>query len=439
MPSHLHSPGPEPSQRTLAVVMAGGNGTRLGDLTRWHSKPALPFGGQYRNIDFPLSNCVNSGIRRIALATQYKAHSLIQHVHLGWDFLRPEVGEFVELWPAQQRCGDQWYAGTADAIYQNLDLIDEHAPDYVLVLAGDHVYKMDYRHMLDEHVAKGANLTIGCVEVPVESASAFGIMGCDAQGWVTRFDEKPVVPSSCLGDSSVALASMGIYVFNREFLVDCLRRDAADARSRHDFGRNILPLLIAKSRVLAHTLQDPSGHGRPYWRDVGTIDSYWHASMELLTENPEFDLHDDAWPVWTHQTQAPPPIFVGAGSALRSVVAAGCRVAGRVERSVMSRNCSIGAGAKARDAVLLPGVTIGRNCRIERAVVDGGCNIPDGMHLGAEFDRDGPAREFSAEGIALITQDVVERVVAHSRTAKVAYLDRSAGAFDASVGFLSRQ
>jgi glucose-1-phosphate adenylyltransferase len=344
MPVPRYPTTPDLSQRTLAVVMAGGNGTRLGDLTRWHSKPALPFGGQYRNIDFPLSNCVNSGVRRIALATQYKAHSLIQHVHLGWSFLRPEVGEFIELWPAQQRCGGGWYAGTADAIYQNLDLIEAHAPDYVLILAGDHVYKMDYRLMLHDHAANGADVTIGCVEVRVAAASAFGVMQADARNWVTRFDEKPAAPVPSLTNPDIALASMGIYVFNREFLVRCLRRDAADSASRHDFGRNIVPALLGEARVLAHAFRDPRG-GPAYWRDVGTIDSYWHANMELLAESPQLDFYDERWPIWTHQAQSPPPIFIGEGCARRSIVAGGCSVAGAVEHSVLSQGCKIAAGA----------------------------------------------------------------------------------------------
>jgi glucose-1-phosphate adenylyltransferase len=405
--------------------MAGGNGTRLGELTRWHSKPALPFGGQYRNIDFPLSNCVNSGIRRVALATQYKAHSLIQHVHLGWSFLRPEVGEFIELWPAQQRSGGDWYRGTADAIYQNLDLIDEHAPDFVLVLAGDHVYKMDYRRMLQAHVANGAEGTVGCVEVPLAGAGAFGILKTDRQHWITRFDEKPVQPSPSPANPGVALASMGIYVFNREFLARCLRRDAADSASRHDFGRNILPPLVGEAPVLAYPFRNSRGDSPAYWRDVGTIDSYWRANMELLEDDPPLALHDDRWPIWTHQTQCPPPMFVGAGTALRSIVSGGCRVAGLVERSVLSQGCSIGAGAAIESSVVLPNATIGRDCRIRRAIVESGCTIPDGLDLGDDLYAAAELCRFSAEGVALITREAVERAAqGHAAPPKVARLSR---------------
>jgi glucose-1-phosphate adenylyltransferase len=425
MPSPSYSCEPDLSRRTLAIVMAGGNGTRLGELTRWHSKPALPFGGQYRNIDFPLSNCVNSGIRRVALATQYKAHSLIQHVHLGWSFLRPEVGEFIELWPAQQRSGGDWYRGTADAIYQNLDLIDEHAPDFVLVLAGDHVYKMDYRRMLQAHLANEADVTVGCVEVPIDEARAFGILQTDGRNWITRFDEKPVQPSASSGKAGVALASMGIYVFDREFLRQSLRRDAADSASRHDFGRNVLPSLVGEARVLAHPFRDPRDGSAAYWRDVGTIDTYWRANMELLDDNPPFALHDGDWPIWTHQTQCPPPIFVGAGSASRSIVSGGCRVAGAVELSVLSQSCSIGAGTVVESSVVLPNATIGRNCRIRRAIVEGGCSIPDGLALGDDLYAAAELCRFSAEGIALITAEAVERAVqSHGIPPKVARLRR---------------
>jgi glucose-1-phosphate adenylyltransferase len=418
MASLPNSIRPDSSQRALAVVMAGGNGTRLGALTRWNCKPALPFGGQYRNIDFPLSNCVNSGIRRIGLATQYKAHSLIQHVHLGWSFLRPEVGEFVEVWPAQQRSGAGWYAGTADALYQNLDLIALHAPDYVLILAGDHVYKMDYRLMLEEHAAARADVTIGCVEVPIAAAGEFGIMETDSRGWVARFDEKPSRPRPCHSNPDVALASMGIYVFNRDFLVSCLARDAADPASRHDFGRNVVPSLVGTARVLAHRFRDPRG-APGYWRDVGTIDAYWRANMELLKDRPQLDLHDRRWPIWTHQPQLPAPVFVGAGSATRSIVSAGCGVAGAVERSVLSQGCKVGAGSVIDSCIVLPDVTIGRDCRIARAIIDSGCSIPDGFRLEGDIGLEDQAG-LSAEGIALLTAASVGRAAGRWQRDKVA-------------------
>lgn len=418
MPSSPNSIGPDLSQRTLAVVMAGGNGSRLGDLTRRHSKPALPFGGQYRNIDFPLSNCVNSGIRRIGLATQYKAHSLIQHVHLGWSFLRAEVGEFIELWPAQQRSGAGWYAGTADAIYQNLDLIEAHAPDHVLILAGDHVYQMDYRLMLHAHAVNRADITIGCIEVSLAVAGELGVMQTDARGWVTRFDEKPAQPIPCPANPEVALASMGIYVFSRDFLARCLARDAADSTSRRDFGRNVVPAALGEARVLAHAFRDSRGEPA-YWRDVGTIDSYWRANMELLEDRPKLDLYDRRWPIWTHQIQLPPPTFLDGGRATRSIVSAGCRVAGTVERSVLSQGCRIGAGSQLDSCVVLPDVTIGRDCRIARAIIDGGCTIPDGFMLDESAAVEGEPT-LSAEGIALVTDSTIAHAVARFERAKVA-------------------
>jgi glucose-1-phosphate adenylyltransferase len=401
--------GDDLSEHTLAVVMAGGAGKRLGALTRWHAKPALPFAGQYRNIDFPLSNCVNSGIRRIALLTQYKAHSLIQHVHQGWSFLRPELGEFIEVWPAQQRCGESWYEGTADAVHQNIDLIDELAPRYVLVLAGDHVYRMDYHAMLEAHVASGAGITVGCVEVPLAAASDFGVVSVDASGWVARFDEKPVLPAPLRGDPAAAMASMGIYVFDRALLLDCLRVDAANPGSGHDFGRDVLPWAVEHLAVAAYAFHDPSTGRRAYWRDVGTLDSYWQANMELLAEQPELDLYDEQWPLWTHPPQLPPPRFVGDGAALRSIVSAGCSVGGRVEESLLSVSCRVGAGTKLKACVVLPDVEIGRNCRIRRAIVDSGASIPDGFVIGEDPLRDAALFEMSPGGVAVVTAEMLER------------------------------
>lgn len=407
--------------RTLAIVMAGGNGTRLGELTRWHSKPALSFAGEYRNIDFPLSNCVNSGLRRIAIATQYKAHSLIQHVTHGWSFLRPELGEGIELWPAQQRCGQRWYEGTADAIRQNLDLILAHAPEHVLVLAGDHVYKMDYRPMLYEHAATGADVTIGCVDVPLEHAGAFGIMQIDDRGRVTRFDEKPRMARASVPGGSTALASMGIYVFGTRFLAACLADGAGIAGD--DFGSDVLPRLIHKeARVHTFAFRDPRRGEPAYWRDVGTIDSYWRANMDLLGEDPGMDLGDPEWPILTHRTQQAPARFAGAGTATRSIVSAGCTVAGTVERSVLSPGCRIGAGAHVERSVVLSDVTVGRDCVIREAIVDSGCRIPDGLELGPEtLAADDAAAAGSASGIVLITADVVERAAARGEQRQLAF------------------
>lgn len=392
--------------RTLALILAGGNGTRLGNLTRSHAKPALPFAGQYRNIDFPLSNCVNSGIRRIAMLTQYKAHSLIKHVVYGWDFLQPEIGEFIELWPAQQRTGENWYVGTADAVYQNLELIREHAPDYVIVLAGDHVYKMDYRPMVDAHIASGADATVGCVEVPLEEANAFGVMGVDSQGRVIRFDEKPAQPVPTPGDPRVAMASMGIYVFDRAFLARCLVRDAARRDSSHDFGRDVLPAAIETARVVAYRFRNANGT-QGYWRDVGTLDSYWQANMELVADDPALDLHDAAWPIWTRQRQCAPPRFVGGGVAQSSIVSPGCSVMGRLKRTVLSTNCHIEPGTEINDSVVLPDARIGRDCRIQRAIIDSGCRIPDGTIIGYDSSRDARHYQVSPGQVVLVTAEMI--------------------------------
>ena len=400
--------GDELSEQTLAMVMAGGAGTRLGELTRWHAKPALPFAGQYRNIDFPLSNCVNSGIRHIALLTQYKAHSLIQHVHQGWNFLRPEVGEFIEIWPAQQRCGQSWYAGTADAVHQNIDLIEELGPRHVLVLAGDHVYRMDYHAMLEAHVASGAAITVGCVEVPVESATAFGVMAVDTAGWVERFDEKPALPSPTPQNADVVLASMGIYVFDRTLLAHCLRIDAANPRSSHDFGHDVLPWAVDHLAVAAYAFRDPSTGRQAYWRDVGTVDSYWEANMELLTESPELDLYDRRWPLWTRQPHCPPPRFVGDGVARRSIVSVGCSIAGRLEESLLAPNCRVAAGARVVSSVVLSGAEIGRNCRLRRAIIDTGSCVPDGTVIGEDPVRDRELYSVSPGGVVVVTADMLE-------------------------------
>lgn len=415
-----YSNRPELGQRTLAVIMAGGNGTRLGDLTRWQSKPALPFGGQYRNIDFPLSNCVNSGIRRISLLTQYKSHSLIQHVAQGWNFLQPQMGEFVELWPAQQQRGKGWYAGTADAVFQNLDLIEDYGAEHVLVLAGDHVYKMDYLAMIRAHAAAGAAATVGCIEVPVQEATEFGVMGVDAFGWVQRFDEKPADPAPIPQNPSVALASMGIYVFERELLSECLVADAKDAASSHDFGHDILPALIERCGVLAYAFRDPDTGGPAYWRDVGTIDSYWRTNLELLDDEPQFDLHDSRWPIFTHRPHCPPPRFVGDGWARKSIVSAGCCTAGHVERSVLSTGCQVGGGSVVRDSVLLPDVTIGRDCRLSRAIIDGGCTVPDGTVIGDSLLDAAEPYERSPGGVTLVTARMLEQAARHRIRRQVA-------------------
>ena len=407
-----------PAARTLAIVLAGGNGTRLGELTRWHAKPALPFAGQYRNIDFTLSNCVNSGTRRIAVLTQYKAHSLIQHIRRGWSFLPAETGEFIEIWPAQQRRGNAWYGGTADAVYQNLDLIDAHGPEYVLVLAGDHIYKMDYVRMLAAHAQAGADVTVGCVEVPLAEASSFGVVEIDTSNRIRRFDEKPKRPQPMQLRADCALASMGIYVFNRHLLSDYLTQDAADPVSRHDFGRDILPRLLAGgTRMQAHLFRDPATGRSAYWRDVGTVENYWRAHMDLLADQPRIDLNDDTWPIRTDRPRTPPVRFVGQGHARRSIVSGGCIVGGCLDRSVLSMNCRVMRGAVVESSVLLPNVEIGSGCLISGAVIGPGCRIPDGSIIGRSLVPGLPFDDTMSSRVTLVTDEGLAR-----KTRPVAHL-----------------
>ncbi|MFS8609033.1 MAG: glucose-1-phosphate adenylyltransferase [Gammaproteobacteria bacterium] len=388
----------------LALVLAGGNGTRLHGLTARRAKPAVPFGGQYRTIDFTLSNCINSGIRRIAVLTQYKSQSLIRHVEQGFRFLRRELGEFVEIWPAQQRCGERWYSGTVDAVHQNRDLIEALDPEQVLVLAGDHVYAMDYSRMIDAHVESGAQITVGCVEVPLSEAHAFGIVGADGNGRVRSFVEKPEHPEPCRGDRD-ALASMGIYVFDRDTLFDRLDRDAADPDSVHDFGYSVLPEAIHDARVHAYLFRAPDGKTPGYWRDVGTVDAYWSAHMDLLAEaGPKLDLFDASWPIFTH-VEPCAPARIGPGVRIgASIIGPGATVFGDVHRSVVSTRCEIGPHSLVKDSVLLPGVKVGRNCRLERVVVDSRCVIPDNTVLGGDLLADDGVHYVSPRGIVLVTR-----------------------------------
>ena len=399
---------------TLALVLAGGRGSRLAALTDWRAKPAVPFGGKFRIIDFPLSNCLNSGIRRIAVLTQYKSHSLILHIQKGWGFLRGEFNEFIELLPAQQRVSETaWYAGTADAVYQNIDIIRSHAPSYVLILAGDHVYKMDYGPMLAAHVETGADITVGCIEVPVEQARGFGVMAVDTESRVIRFAEKPREPEPMPGRTDVALASMGIYVFGAEFLLDELMRDATDIESTHDFGRNILPGAIGRRKVFAYSFLAAGGHAQGYWRDVGTVDSYWQANMELIEVEPELNLYDRNWPIWTYQEQLPPAKFVfddadRRGAALNSMVSGGCIVAGAtIRRSVLFPNVYVEPHTDVDESVVLPNVRIGKSCRIRRTVLDKGCVVRDNFVIGYDRDRDARLFHLTPGGITLVTPDML--------------------------------
>lgn len=403
------------TRNTLALILAGGRGSRLRHLTQWRSKPAVPFGGKFRIVDFPLSNCINSGIRRIGVATQYKAHSLILHIQKGWGFLRGEFGEFVELWPAQQRVVETaWYAGTADAVFQNLDIIRNHDPDYVLILAGDHVYKMDYGPMVAQHVESGADMTVGCIEVDLETAKGFGVMDIDADGRVRSFLEKPDNPQPIPGRTDVALASMGIYVFNRDFLFEQLIKDADSSRSSHDFGKDIIPTVIGRYRVMAYPFRDAKSGEGAYWRDVGTVDAFWEANLELIGVTPPLNLYDETWPIWTYQEQLPPAKFVfdddeRRGMAVDSMVSGGCIISGAtVRHSLLFSNVRVNSFATVQDSVLLPNVEIGRNCDIHRAVIDRHCDIAEGTIIGRDRAEDEARGFFVTEaGVTLVTPDML--------------------------------
>ena len=398
------------TQSTMGVIMAGGRGERLQDLTTNRAKPATPFGGKYRIIDFSLSNCVNSGIRQILVLTQYKAHSLIQHVQRGWGYMRGELGEFVDIVPAQQQRGEWWYRGTADAVYQNLEIINEFGPEHVLVLAGDHVYKMDYGPMIAYHVENNATITVGVVQVPVRQASSYGVMTIDENQRIIRFDEKPANPEPMPGRDDVALASMGIYVFDRSFLVERLIEDAANADSNHDFGKNIIPDSIEQHRIFAYPFEDVETSAQAYWRDVGTVDAFYDANLELVHVHPELNLYDEDWPIWTYQEQVPSAKFVlddegRRGMAVNSMVAGGCIVSGAtVRESLLFVNVTLAEQSEVFRSVVLPGVTIGRRCQIRRAVIDEGCVIPDGMEIGIDPDHDRERFYVTENGVALVTR-----------------------------------
>lgn len=409
------------TQNTLALILAGGRGSRLRGLTKWRSKPAVPFGGKFRIIDFPLSNCINSGIRQIGVLTQYKAHSLILHVQRGWSFMRGEFNEFVELMPAQQRIENNWYEGTADAVYQNLDILRNHHPDFVLILAGDHIYRMDYGAMVAEHAALGADLTVGCIEVDLELAKSFGVMSVDKYNRVTEFAEKPSDPKPMPGSEDTALASMGIYVFNTDFLFEQLIKDADTRNSSHDFGKDIIPSVIDKYRVVAYPFRDPESGTQAYWRDVGTIDAFWEANLELIGITPQLNLYDKKWPIWTYQEQLPPAKFIfddenRRGLAVDSMVSGGCIVSGgQLKRSVLFSNVRVNSYSQLEDCVVLPDVEIGRNCTIKRAVIDRGARIPDGTVIGENLDQDAERFEVSPKGVVLVTPDMLGHSLHHVR------------------------
>ncbi|MBS3803211.1 MAG: glucose-1-phosphate adenylyltransferase [Oleiphilaceae bacterium] len=407
------------TRQTHALVLAGGRGSRLHELTNWRAKPAVPFGGKFRIVDFPLSNCINSGINRIGVVTQYKAHSLIQHIQRGWGFFRGEMDEFIDILPAQQRIETSWYEGTADAVMQNLDIIRSHNPTYVLILAGDHVYKMDYGTMLAAHVEQEADITVGCVEVPVEEASAFGVMTVDTDYRVTKFLEKPANPKPLPDKPGQTLASMGIYVFSTQVLFDELRRDHQSETSAHDFGKDIIPSAIERLNVMAFPFRDPIRGDGAYWRDVGTIDALWQANLELIGTSPELNLYDSDWPIWTYQEQLPPAKFVfdqdqRRGMAVDSMVAGGCIISGAVVRhSLLFSQVRVHSFAEVSDSVIFPDVHIGRHCRIHKAVIDRGCRIPEGTDIGLNPQQDKARYHVSAKGVTLVTPEMLGQDYPH--------------------------
>ena len=406
---------------TLALIMAGGRGSRLKHLTQWRAKPAVPFGGKFRIIDFPISNCINSGIRRIGVLTQYKAHSLLAHIQQAWGHLRGEFGEFVELLPAQQRIAASWYAGTADAIYQNLDIIRSHRPKYVLILAGDHIYKMDYGEMLAFHVENQADITVGCIEVPLEQAGAFGVMGVAKDSRIHSFMEKPDAPESMPGRDDAALCSMGIYIFNTEFLFEQLIKDADMPQSSHDFGKDIIPLVIQRYRAYAYPFRDPENSKQAYWRDVGTVDALWEANMELVSVTPELNLYDEDWPIWTYQEQLPPAKFIfndddRRGMAVDSMVSGGCIISGaKVHHSLLFSNVCVESYASLSESVVLPNVVIGEGCRISKAIIDKGCKVPKDTLIGQDLEQDRERFYVSSNGVVLVTPEMLGQKLHHVR------------------------
>lgn len=410
------------TRKTLALVLAGGRGSRLKNLTEWRAKPAVPFGGKFRIIDFPLSNCVNSDIRQIAVLTQYKAHSLIRHIQKGWSFLRGEFGEFVELLPASQRLETSWYEGTADAVYQNLDIIRTFHPDYILILAGDHIYKMDYAHMLAHHFKYDADLTVGCIEVPTEEANAFGVMTIDNETNILKFTEKPDNPDTIPGDEKNSLASMGIYVFNTNFLIEQLIRDADTSTSSHDFGKDLIPYIVEnKYKATAYPFRDEKNNKRIYWRDVGTVDAFYEANMELINVVPELNLYDEFWPIWTYQEQLPPAKFVlnddgCRGMAVDSMVSGGCIISGAyVNHSLLFSSVTVEPYSTIEDSIILPDVQIGKNCKIRNTILDKGCKITEGTVIGHNNQQDSDRFYITPLGRILVTPEMLGQQVHHVR------------------------
>ncbi|MFS2221784.1 glucose-1-phosphate adenylyltransferase [Pantoea sp. B65] len=407
--------------QTVALILAGGRGTRLRDLTAKRAKPAVHFGGKFRIIDFALSNCINSGIRRIGVITQYQSHTLVQHIQRGWSFFNEEMNEFVDLLPAQQRFStESWYRGTADAVTQNLDIIRRYNAQYIVILAGDHIYKMDYSRMLLDHVANDAKCTIACIPVPIAEATAFGVMAVDNENKVIDFVEKPKEPPAMPGDDTQSLASMGIYVFNAEYLYQLLEEDLQLTNSSHDFGKDLLPKIVASGEAFAHSFNiscvQSDDSSTPYWRDVGTLEAYWRANLDLASVMPELDMYDTEWPIRTQMEQLPPAKFVqdrsgSHGMTMNSLVSGGCIISGSVVvHSVLFPRVRINSFCNIDSSVLLPDVVIGRSCRLRRCVIDRACVLPEGMVIGENPDEDSRRFYRSEEGIVLVTRAMLAKL-----------------------------
>ncbi|WP_291012491.1 glucose-1-phosphate adenylyltransferase [Hydrogenophaga sp.] len=416
------------ARRTIALVLAGGRGSRLHALTDRRAKPAVYFGGKFRIIDFALSNCLNSGVRRISVLTQYKSHSLLRHLQRGWSFLRSEFSEYIDLLPAQQQIDEHsWYQGTADAVFQNITILSAQKPDYVLVLAGDHIYKMNYANLIADHVSQGARCTVACVEVPLADAQGFGVMTIDEQRRIVRFDEKPRHPQPMPGSTDHALASMGVYVFDADYLYELLKADSQLSGSSRDFGKDIIPALVARGEAVAHPFGLSCVKSTPdapdYWRDVGTIDAYWAANMDLTLPLPELDMYDRSWPIWTFQEQLPPAKFVfddddRRGMGVDSLVSGGCIISGAyLRRSVLFSRVRLHSYSQVEESVILPDVQVNRHVRLRKTVIDTGCVIPAGMEIG--FDAEADARNFfrTEQGVVLVTRDMLARVAAPTPSA----------------------
>ncbi len=405
----------------MAYVLAGGRGSRLAELTERRAKPAVYFGGKVRIIDFALSNAINSGIRRIGVATQYKAHSLIRHLQQGWNFLRPERNESFDILPASQRVSEtQWYSGTADAVFQNIDIIESHGPEYMVILAGDHIYKMDYELMLQQHCNQHADVTVACLEVPREEASGFGVMAVDETDRIVSFVEKPADPPAMPGNPNIALASMGVYVFRTKFLIEQLRRDAADPSSSRDFGKDIIPWLVANAKAVAHRFSQScvrsNNESYVYWRDVGTVDAYWEANIDLTDIVPQLDIYDREWPLWTYAEILPPAKFVHdidgrRGSAVSSLISGDCIVSGSsILRSLLFSGVRANSYSTLEEAVVLPRCQIGRGARLRRVILDRGVEIPSGLVVGEDANLDAKRFRRTANGVCLITQAMLDRL-----------------------------